>query len=179
MIKAKINADKVIQNFKNALYLTQDFTPLFVEIVGKPKDNRKWTLVGSVLNSFLNKSGPNANGLSGKWPDLNEKYFESKIKKFGTMPTLVASGRLFDSLVNASNDGVNIMEPKRLRWGTSIPYAAVHNFGGGNNIPRRSFLGISEDQKKVFKSLITEYVKQALEGNKNPAKAAVDKKGGG
>lgn len=157
----KVNAKTVINNIQKTLDLTQNFQPLFLEIVGKANDNRDWTLRGGILKSFISKMSP----VGEPWTDLKPTYQTWKSKKYSGQPMLVRTGDMINSLIGSNQYSVNIMTNSKLVYGTNLDYAAIHQAGGGK-IPKRAFIGWRDDQKDKIKSLIASYISQSLKGQK-------------
>ena len=160
-----VNTDKVIKNFKKAHDICEDFSALWVKIIGPANDKKQWTLRGSVLNNYMNKSTPDGY----KWPSLTENYLKQKINKVGNKPMGVFSGRTFDSFMNKNTDSVVFPFPKKLIYGTSVPYAYYLQFGS----KKRPMLSITKNQKKYWKTLVYQFAKASFQGAKD-AKAAAD-----
>ena len=67
----------------------------------------------------------------GKYPDLSPAYKKEKKKAVGHVyPILVRTSRLLNSLtIPHHSDAVFLYNKKSLVLGTSVPYAAKHQFG--------------------------------------------------
>jgi phage gpG-like protein len=168
----KVSADQVTKKIQSMLDTTENFTPLFVEIIGQAADKRPWTLRGGVLSSFINKKPPQGKGIPQiKWAPLNKDYLKEKQVKWPGKPTLVASGELFNSLVNSNKSTVTIMSSKKLRWGTTVDYAKYLNYGT-SKMPPRGFFGFADKQIKAIKSLTEQYLIESYNDPKNAAKEA-------
>ncbi len=114
-------------------------------------------------NYFLGSFGPDGRDWKPWYwrdPDVSNDH-----------PTLIARGRLRDSLVTKSSDHVEDIAPREMTWGTSVPYAGMHNFGGESvvggsglvgrfggylppgkviTIPQREHVGINEEITTEF-----------------------------
>ena len=78
--------------------------------------------------------GASGTNRASDWPPLTKRY-QKRINYFGP-PKLVLKGNLRSSIrVTVDND-------RYAEIGTHIPYAGVHQFGGGNNIPARPYFPI-------------------------------------
>ena len=81
-----------------------------------------------------------SNGLpSGKaWAPLSPKYGAWKSSRFPGRPTMVRSGRLFQSLTTLS-DSVNRIDGDKAQFGTSVEYAKFHQ-RGPFKMPKRAVI---------------------------------------
>lgn len=161
MIKIKVNADKVIKNFQKAIDLSQDMRPILMNILGEEQSRDENTIRGGILKSFSTKTSPDGKS----WAELSAKYFEQKQKKYPGKPTLKATGEMFDSLVGSTNKTVQILDSKRLVFGTIIPYAKFHQMGT-DKMPERPFLGFRDEQRKEIARRIGLYLKETMEGKR-------------
>lgn len=78
--------------------------------------------------------GPDKPNRPYPWPPLSPNY-QKRIKYFGP-PTLMRSGRLMASIQIGHVFNISVTVE------TEIPYAGVHQFGGGNNIPPRPYFPV-------------------------------------
>lgn len=165
MIKVKLNADLVIENFKRTLDLTQNFIPYFNVILGDDAKSQPWTIRGATARIFASKTSP----AGAKWPDLSPKYQKQKSKMYPGAPMLVATGELFRSVTSKDSQGSVVMrEPKKMIFGTAIEYANFHQMGT-EKMPKREFLGVTDKQKKTWNKLLKEYMNQSIRG-RDPSK---------
>lgn len=175
MIKAKLDAQTVIRNIDRCLDLTQNFAPLLRVIQGKAEDKKPWTMRGSVARNFVSKSSPDKK----PWQSLSEDYAKQKSKKYPGAPMLVASGKLFNSLIRnfegEDDEGVSIVTAKKLSYGTKIPYAKYHMLGT-KKMPARPFIGITDKQEKTWKVLIARYISATINNDQSEMKSIL---GGG
>lgn len=84
-------------------------------------------------NYFLGEFGPSGKDWQPwRWrsPDAPENH-----------PTLNVSGRLRDSLVTDNGDHIEQTDARELTWGTAVPYAGMHNFGGVSTVPAGGLVG--------------------------------------
>lgn len=81
-----------------------------------------------------------ANGLpSGRaWAPLSPRYGAWKSSRFPGRPTMVRSGRLFESL-SSLTDSVNKIDGTKAQFGTSVEYARFHQ-RGTFKMPKRMIL---------------------------------------
>jgi len=108
---------------------TKDFKPLFEKI--RADLEKSWS------SNFM------ANGLpSGGWQPLDAQYASWKSARFPGAPTMIRSGKLFESLADlrgAPNE-INRMDA---RFGTSIEYAKFHQYGT-TKMPKRQVVFVEQ-----------------------------------
>ncbi|MBB4954386.1 phage virion morphogenesis protein [Agrobacterium vitis] len=105
-------------------------------------------LLNSVKDNFENESAPDGT----RWKTLSQATRDQRSKKYGNAPSTIlrASGDLMNSInMQASSDDARI--------GSSLIYAAIHQFGGDAGrgkkvtIPARPYLGLSSaDKEEIF-----------------------------
>lgn len=123
--------------------LNGDLTPL-MEAIGAVLEN-------STRQRFNNKKDPE--GLS--WANLMPDTIKRKTNKHGqNAGILVESGNLFGSLTYAA-------DKYEVSVGTPESYGVYHQFGT-INMPKRSFLGVSSDDKQSIQQLINDYLEDIL-----------------
>jgi phage gpG-like protein len=152
----------VEKNFKAAVDLAANFKPILTEIVGQPGSRNEWTMRGIVGKSFVTKTDPIDKSV---WAPLADTTLQYKNKKFPGKPSLIRTGTLFQSLVGVSRGTVEIIQPKKIIYGTSVEYAQFH-MTGGKFLPRRRFLGFTKDNVEKWKKFIGVYVKEVMMGGK-------------
>lgn len=97
-------------------------------------------------------------GKSGKWVPLTAKYEAIKARKYGSMPILQATQRMYKALTSANTpDSVVIKDRMELTIGTSLPYSGYHNTGT-DKMQRRPPIDPTDEQKDK----ITEPIKLKL-----------------
>lgn len=103
--------------------------------------------------------GPTGSYRPNEWPPLSPAY----AKKVGrTYATLYVSGRLMNGvLLDASNspDSMRVVAED-----SNVPYATVHQYGGGNNIPRRGYFPMTADDEPTVEAqaVVLEAARAAL-----------------
>lgn len=146
-----------------------DYAPVLGEFADELKDIHQ--------NYFLGSFGPDGR-------DWKPWYWRDPGVS-NDHPTLIARGRLRDSLLTQSSDHVEEIGTRELAWGTSVPYAGMHNFGGQSvvggqglvgrnggylkpgtviNIPQREFVGIRGEQASNFAESTADAAVAALKG---------------
>lgn len=86
-----------------------------------------------------------------KWPDIKEATKKRKRKKNGDLaPILTNNGHLRDSI-----DWEGDYNQQAVVISSDLVYAEVHNEGGGpNNMPKRQFMGPSQQLDKKVQAKI-------------------------
>lgn len=88
----------------------------------------------------------------GTFQALSPNYAKWKAQHFPGKTILRATDDLYRSV---SSDA----KTDRAEAGpVGIAYAAVHNYGGGNNIPQRQYAWIHDDTGQVLEDLTVDYV---------------------
>ena len=123
--------------------LNGDLTPL-MEAIGTFLEN-------STRQRFDDKKDPE--GLS--WANLMSDTIKRKTNKHGqNAGILVESGNLFSSLTYAA-------DKYEVSIGTPESYGVYHQFGT-TDMPKRSFLGVSSDDKQSIQQMINDYLEDIL-----------------
>jgi phage gpG-like protein len=100
-------------------------------------------------------------GESGKWKQLSPKYAIRKLAKWGDVPILQASGKLYRSLTQENAEGAVYEETaQELTLGTSIPYAAYHQRGG--RVPQREPISLTREQKDRLMQPVQDKLRQLI-----------------
>jgi phage virion morphogenesis protein len=90
-----------------------------------------------------------------EYAPLDPEYEARKTKNKDKI--LILEGDLSDGLHYKTS-------PHELLFGTNEPYGATHQFGREEDgIPKRPFLGVSEDDKNEILSIINRHLRDALE----------------
>lgn len=133
MLAFEVFDQKLQSAIKDALTKVNDLTIPFKLITQSWfKSNR----------AIFNLKGP------GKYRELDEKYRERKIKKWGfDYPVLKASGKLSESITVPSdtNAVVKILNKKTLLLGSKISYGSYHQFGT-KFMPARPWILVGAEQ---------------------------------
>lgn len=90
-------------------------------------------------------------GLPQPWRRLRPATVRFKARNGYSPLPLTRSGALRRSVT------FNVRGNK-LAIGTSIPYGAVHQFGGGNNIPKRPYLLFKNDDVDKIERLVVSHI---------------------
>ena len=102
-------------------------------------------------------------GPSGKWKELSSPYKEYKAKKYGDVPILQASGRLWKSLTRENDDAVVDKQPLEMTLGTTVPYAKYHQSKEPRKkIPFRPFWDFTNEQKERIATPVVDGLKQLI-----------------
>jgi phage gpG-like protein len=87
------------------------------------------------------------------------------IKRKGHSRILIETERLMESVTTRTSDSIRelIRQPRsaRIRFGTKVPYAMVHQ-KGTRRVPRRRFIGFTKRQMKEHEKWIREEVMRAI-----------------
>lgn len=151
MVEVKVETVKVLRSLQEAQKTVGDLRPAFISITKSWLQANKGTFrlksagrfpdyVGlKVKQTWKNPGIPEARTRDG---DLTA-YQNYKKKKVGFVyPMLKFSGRLEKSITDASSpDFINVITPKSLTLGSSVPYGAFAEYGT-KKMPMRKFLFI-------------------------------------
>lgn len=119
-----------------------DFKPLF--------ENIMTLLEGISAETFATQD-------SGAWPALSPKYAEWKNANYPGKPLMRLTDRLYQSLTTKGSGSVRQIQQTSMRFGTTVPYAAMHQSGGGT-LPRRRVVHLVEDDKKKIMKEVHRFV---------------------
>lgn len=100
-------------------------------------------------------------GKSGKWAPLTSPYKEIKDRKYGPLPILQRSGRLYKSLTSSGGDAVVEKRPQELVIGTRTPYAGYHQTGT-SRMKARPPISVTPDQEKQLLKPIEKHLRQIV-----------------
>lgn len=96
-----------------------------------------------------------ARGAHGEWQANAESTAKRKLSKYGFEQALVASSDLYDALTGETGNTVDERWPNRIRMGTSLPYAGVHQAGTDRagrshnvHIPQRRILDFTDEDRR-------------------------------
>jgi phage gpG-like protein len=95
-----------------------------------------------------------AKGTTGAWKELSAAYSEIKVRKYGNLPILQASRRLFKSLTSQTSDSIAETSKTEAVFGTKLEYASRHQTGGGN-LPKREPISLSARQLERLANKLT------------------------
>jgi phage gpG-like protein len=92
-----------------------------------------------------------SNGLPvGGWDPLSPGYSSWKMSKFPGAPTMVRSGRLFNSLATL-NGAENRSSATEFEFGTTVSYAKFHQYGT-EKMPKRAIVFVPRGFAKWMSS---------------------------
>lgn len=153
-----VSGEEVLKRaFRNVEETVSDFTPEWKEVQAEFYE---------IEQDQFQSSG--AKGASGKWAEVSEATEAFKIREFGTFAllagTLIATGKLYESLTRSTADSVFESNPKDMAIGTSLPYAKFHQTGT-RRMPARKPIDLSDAQKdklarRIRKSLVSRVKKE-------------------
>jgi phage gpG-like protein len=100
-------------------------------------------------------------GQSGKWKELSSPYKEWKAKKWGAVPILQASGKMYKSLTREGADAIVDKQPLEMTLGTKVKYAKYHQ-GGTKKMPARPVYDFTQDQKRKIVQPVQDGLRQLI-----------------
>ena len=111
--------------------------------------------VGSLVETQSQDRFESKTDVEGKqWQEWSPKYKKSE----RGIDILRNTQRLFGS-INYQVKG------NKVEVGSNVEYSAVHNYGyEKQNIPKRSFLGISKDNEQDIDNLVAVYIEDLMNG---------------
>lgn len=160
-MEANWQVDGVLRYIKKTITLAGDLRPVLIKIQGKPIDTNVNTIIGGINAQFLTQG----NFFHYPWPDLKPEYGKWKAKKFPGQSMLRRSNKLFKAAINDGSDGtVQTLTYTSIAYGINsdkIKYAKYHQIGT-KKMKKRPFLGITQDQKNLWKQMIADYLKSTV-----------------
>lgn len=102
-------------------------------------------MLGSVNRNFRGGGRPR------RWKSLSPAYLKRKLAQGYSPIPLTKTGHLLRSITRRA-------ERKRFTLGTAVEYAAVHQFGGGNNIPARPYLVFQKEDLKAIEGRVIKFI---------------------
>jgi hypothetical protein len=94
-------------------------------------------------------------GASGKWKALSPKYKKAKLAKYGPMPILQATGKLYKSMTSQGGDAVVEKTAQTMTLGSKLPYAGYAH-------KPRPVIDFSPEQEKQLMKPIQTKLKQLI-----------------
>lgn len=88
---------------------------------------------------------------------LSPQYARYKARRYPGAPILVRSGRLRDALASITPDTIADIQPDRLTFGASIPYAIYHQLGT-YKMPARPPLKLSRTIQTHLLTILRHYL---------------------
>lgn len=85
-------------------------------------------------------------GKSGRWRELKSPYKERKAAKYGEMPILQATKRMYKSVATKSGESTVDKQPLEMELTSTVPYGKY--YGADSERPVHDFT--SEQEKKIF-----------------------------
>ena len=123
-----------------------------------------WKAVAGVFRRIVKEAfaSEGASGKSGRWKALSSPYKERKLKKWGDVPILQASGKMYRSLTQeGAENSVYQEDALELTIGTSDPKAGYHQ-RGGSRLPKREPVSFTPDQESQLAQPIQQKLKQLI-----------------
>ncbi len=123
-----------------------------------------WKAVGSEFRKIEAEAFSSEGGSSkgGKWKALSSPYKAQKLKRWGPVPILTASGKLYRSMTQEGAEGSVYEETaQELTIGSSVPYGRYHQ-SGTSRMPARPPIDLTDEQKQKVVSPVGEKLKQLI-----------------
>lgn len=92
-----------------------------------------------------------------QWAPLSPEYAKRKMRKYGPMPILIATGALVKSLIGEGGEHVKQIGPDHAVFGTSVPYAQYHQ-GGTGKMPKRQIIKVTDQLARVGYDSAMKYI---------------------
>jgi len=104
----------------------------------------------TVQSFFEDSQGPD--GIA--WAPLSPAYAARKPKN--KTKILILEGTLQDTIITGSTTSI---DKTTMRVGSNMPYAAAHQFGyAKGGIPKRMFLGFTDEDVEIFTDIFRDWV---------------------
>jgi hypothetical protein len=161
-LKVNYRVDKVIKNIQRMVELSSDLRPVLLQIQGESLSTNPNTIIGGIMTQFLRQGS----FFGAQWKALSPDYAWKKAKRYGGQSILRASDKMFKAVtVQNAVGNVQILDWTHLIWGLSdaeVPYAKYHQSDAPRKkLPRRAFMGITENQRTMWTKLIAAYITEA------------------
>lgn len=148
----------------------EELKAAFNQVVEGIKDFRRgdvWGKVQRVFYKIENElfTSEGASGASGKWAPLSSPYAEIKAKKWGAVPILTASGRMWKAMSSETGDSVVDKQAQSMTIGTSLKYPGYHQAGTGR-MAQRKVVDLTESQQADIVAPIILRAKQIADNAK-------------
>ena len=112
------------------------------------------------------------------WAPLSQSWANYKYRNKLDPRILRARGNLFNSVtIPGSKGSVLVIRNHNLEYGSSLPYARTHQFGGrsprGGVIPARPYIGANASQREIIAGILAEYIAAPLIRDAPPRRPSV------
>lgn len=121
-----------------------------------------WKVVAAEFRTILKEifAGEGTGSKSGHWAPLSQPYAAYKLRRWGEVPILQASGRMYESLTKRGDkDAVYEETASELTMGTQIPYSRYHQTGT-RKMPARKPVDLTEEHTRRLGSVIVRKIRQ-------------------
>jgi phage gpG-like protein len=154
VIKIEIDGvDEFKREFSRLDATFDDLTPIWPDVRDK-----FWQLEREQFDS------EGSAGRDGKWAALSAQYKAKKIEQYGDKPILQASGDMYGSLTGSTQYSVYETTKTEIAVGSNLPYAILHQRGGGN-LPKRPPINFSDSQRdELMKTIQKSFVRELRKG---------------
>ena len=132
-----VRAEKVILRLRGIKERGLDLTVPFKESA--------LYMLGSVNKNFRGGGRPR------RGEPLSPAYLKRKVGQGYSSTPLTRTGHLLRSITRK-------VQRNRFTLGSAVEYAAVHQFGGGNNIPARPYLVFQKDDLKAIEGRVIKFI---------------------
>ncbi|HSG68910.1 MAG TPA: phage virion morphogenesis protein [Planctomycetaceae bacterium] len=139
-------------------------------------------LQGVAMTAFAGEISPHGS----PWLPWEWESWRTRSLNPGGHPTLDATGRLRGSLVRKGSENIDAITPKESQYGSSVPYAGLHNDGGAvaldqymyhrtdalapkkpgsvMQVSQREFLDVTPEMADAMANAVADFLVQQLEG---------------
>lgn len=116
-----------------------------------------WLMVAGLLQDVIGQQFDSEGGRTGGWAPLSDRYASDKVRRFGSQPILVATGRLKESLTGGAGRIFRQEGNETLRFGTSVPYGVYHQ-SGTSRMPQRRILDLTKDDRRTMMKMLQRHL---------------------
>ena len=135
----------------------------FAEVQGGIADLRKnatWLRVQQAYYKVVKSIFASEGGRS-KWAALSSPYKEIKQKKYGNMPILQRTKRLYKSMTQMGGEAIVDKQATEMTLGSSVPYGGYHQ-RGTSKMPARKIIDFTDAQQAEILKPIGDSLRQLV-----------------
>lgn len=136
----------------------------FAEVQGGIADLRKnatWLRVQQAYYKAVKEVFASEGGKSGKWAGLSSPYKAIKAKKYGNVPILQRTKRLYRSMTQMGGEAIVNKQATEMTLGSNVPYGGYHQ-RGTSKMPARKVIDFSDEQQTAILKPIGDSLKQLV-----------------
>ena len=128
---------------------------LFETVRGRCQDMRWfWREVRADYLEMIAEQFNTTGGRSGGWQPLSPYTVAEKAAAgYGGAPIMQRTRDLINSLMLGGPMSVEVLAPDYLKLGTAVPYAPIHQYGGGN-VPERPLIAVTDADGKRWAEML-------------------------